>query len=147
MQSDKVFQFDLSRSHNINDVAWPPGWKSELWVYDKDCRLQMKLPGDRTFDESLKQLGVERAGDSVDAVRAHLPNMRLDEAYAQAKRLMSAWHFDDRAFEPWLNAISKGEQDRTFQTMRNDLHPALVLKVLHSFNDEKPWFISFEAEW
>jgi len=145
--NEKVFHFDLSRSHRIQDVNWPPGRNSDTFGYDDNCLLILKLPGDRVFKERLQQFAIERRGDSIYFIKAHMNNMTLDEVSAETKRLMNVWHFDDRKFAAWYEKTKAKETNVVFETMRNDLEPALALKVLHSFNDAHPWFISFEVAW
>lgn len=147
VRNEKVFNFDLSRSHRVQDVNWPPGRNSDMFGYDDDCQLTLKLPGERVFHERLKQFAIERRGDSIYFIGAHMHDMSLEEVAAQAKRLMNAWHFDDRRFAAWYEKTGKKEDNVIFESMRNDVQPALALKVLHSFNDERPWFISFEVAW
>ena len=128
-------------------MDWPHDQNSDMFGYDDNCFLTLKLPGERVFKERLQQFAIERRGDLVYFIGAHLRNMTLDEASMEAKRLMNDWHFDDRKFTAWYEKTRKKEDNVIFETMRNDLQPALALKLLHSFNDDRPWFISFEVVW
>jgi len=74
--------------------------------------------------------------------------MTLDEVRMEADRLMREWHFDHRRFAAWCDLVQRpNTHDQRFETMRNDLRPALALKLLYSFNDARPWFIAFEVSW
>lgn len=148
VNNERVFNFDLSRSHDITNVNWPPNQNSDTFAYDGVSLLTLKLPGERVFKARLQQLLIVREGNSVSSIEVHLPNMTLEEVRRDADRLMREWHFDNRKFAAWSDLVTKANtRDQRFETMRNDLRPALALKVLYSFNEASPWFISFEVSW
>lgn len=148
VNNERVYNFDLSRSHDISDVSWPRDQSGDTLAYDGASSLTLTLPGRRVFQAKLQQLAIVRKGSLVFSIEVHMPNMSLDEVFQEANRLMQAWHFDDRKFAAWYDLAKRrdGRAER-FETMRNDLQPALALKVLHSFNERRPWFISFEVAW
>ena len=111
--------------------------------------MRLKLAEDRVFQGQLRNVFCEREEDEVVGVILHSDKRTLDEAYREAQRLAREWGFDEESLNQWYARArsGNGQSDERFENFRNDLNPTLGLRVLRSFNDLQPWYVSFEVRW
>ena len=142
-----VLNWDLSNSRTVKDVGWIDDNKEDFYSKEGDILLTLKLPQNKEFKESLNRFYVDRKGDTVTNLNLHLPAMTLDEAYNKAKTLINYWNLDSKDIDEWYKKQQSGkpENHATFATFRNDLSPATGIEIMNSFNDAKPWYISFKV--
>jgi hypothetical protein len=62
---------------------------------------------------------------------------------------MSELELPRRDFDQWRQDAASGDfrKDRVFATRRNDLRPALSLEVKHTYDEARPWYLSWELAW
>lgn len=151
-QPPEEIVWDLSRSHRIQDVGWPAetskNFHRDIYVRQGDILMTLKLPGGKVFKERIRAVYCyRREGENVSSITLQTHNKTVDEAYQDAKRLIAYWGLHEKDLDEWYRKRKMGvrEISDTFDSIRNDIDPPLALEILHSFNDEKPWFISFDV--
>lgn len=144
-----VLEWDLSNSHNIKDVNWPADQRSDYHTFQGDIHLTLKLSEGRIFRERLRYIHCRRIGNTLRSLRLHTPGKTLNDVYVDARRLIEYWKLEPRNLDEWHTRIQAKEvaEDRTFQSFRNDLNPAIGLKINHSFDDAQPWYVLFSVSW
>ena len=142
-----VLDWDLSRSHGAADVGWTDLERDQRF-WQGVIRLTLKLPG-RTVELDLADVRAERKGDQISALVLRGRPLTLDEAYAEAARRVEELALPRRDLDQWRDDARSGDfkKDRVFASRRNDLRPALSLEVKHSYDDERPWYLSWEIAW
>jgi hypothetical protein len=141
-------QWDLSRSHRVEDVDWPADRAGTQRFLEGDIRLTLKLPG-RTLRAELADVRVERQGGEVTVLQLRGHPQTLDEVHAEVQKRMKEHDLPRRDLDQWYQDAKSGDfrKDRTFATRRNDLVPALSLEVRHSYQEDRPWYLSWEVAW
>lgn len=144
-----TLEWDMSQTRNLDDLDPSKKDKPEIFAYDHDLMLKLRLSDDRVFEEQLQQLFCKHKGGRVYFLSAHTRKMTLEEANRKADELIRYWQFPRKNFDQWYERTKnkQHELDDQFETMRNDLEPSLSLAIRHSYSDEKPWRIDFEVYW
>jgi hypothetical protein len=143
----QLLEWDLSRSHGVSELGWPErGGSQQFWK--GDLRLTLKLPA-RVLRLELADARVEREGDSIHVIQLRSHPLTLEQAVAEVERQMSELELPRRDLEQWRADVASGDfrKDRSFATRRNDVTPALSLEVKHSYDEERPWYLSWEITW
>ena len=142
-----VLEWDLSKSHTITDVGWSSDITGDFYTRHDDILMTLVLPGGKIFKERIVAFDVYRRDrETISSIKLQTPNKTADEAYQDAKRLIDYWNLDNKNLDEWYRNRKQeiSEIDHRFESIRNDTNPALAVRILNSFDDEKPWFISFE---
>ncbi|HET8644333.1 MAG TPA: hypothetical protein VFO85_02515 [Vicinamibacteria bacterium] len=143
-----MLEWDLSRSHSVGDVAWPPDNTRGQYFLKGDLHLTLKLPG-RVLAAGLADVRVERGGDQVTVLQLRGHPLTLEGAVAEVERRMAEMDLPRRDFDQWRADAASGDfqRRRVFATRRNDLRPALSLEVKHTYDEARPWYLSWEIAW
>jgi hypothetical protein len=147
MSSPKQLHWDLSRSHNAADVKWDKDGDSMTL---EDVIIELKLPHDRVFNGLAHKAICHRRGEKLESVALHLPKGTVDETYQTARRWADAFGFKTDGLDEWRAARNAKAMtpSETYRTILNDgAQSSVMLQILRSFDEEKPWFVSLEAEW
>jgi hypothetical protein len=144
-----VLDWDLSRTHRIADLEWPADLASNHRFWQGDIQLTLKLPGDRVFKSELADLRAERRGDEIYVLQLRGHPQTLDQTLAEVEQRLKQFDLPRRDLDQWVADVRSGDfrKDRTFASRRNDLTPAVSLEVRHSYNPERPWYLSWEIAW
>jgi len=143
----EVLDWDLSRTHRALDLGWAePGGSQRFWK--GPIRLTLKLP-QAVLSLELADLRAEREDDSVHVLQLRGQPQTLEQTRSAVESQMKTLDLPRRDFDHWLADLASGDfrKDREFATRRNDLTPALSLEVKHSYQDERPWYLSWEITW
>jgi hypothetical protein len=140
--------WDLSRSHRVEDVDWPADRAGTQRFLEGDLALTLKLPG-RTLRTELADVRVERKDGEVAVLQLREHARTLDEVYAEIQKRIKELDLPRRDLDQWYQDAKSGDfrKDRTFAARRNDLVPALSLEIRHSYQPERPWYLSWEIAW
>ena len=162
-----VLTWDFSQRQKLVDTGWTagsansknPSVLTDPYIQrDGNFDFTLKLSEERLFHERIARLYVKRKDDDIEVLGAATPYLTLDEAHAKAEELIRYWKFDKRDLDEWYarhgaapNGIatagdSHGDEYK-FETHQNSTYPGLSLSIPYSFNDQKPWYILFEANW
>lgn len=142
----KKIEWNLSKSHTSQDVGWPADNTSDFYALQGEFLVTLKLPGDKVFSERVTLINFYRSeGELLSSIHLHINKQDTDEVYRKAQSLVEYWQLNKESLNDWYRRRKQNERelDDRFQTLGNDLRPARSLEILHSFNDEKPWYILF----
>ena len=142
-----VLEWDLTRSHRADEVGWPDLFRDHRF-WQGDVHLTLKLPG-RVLAFDLADVRAERRGGEVSVIQLRGHPLTLDATMAEVERRMQELELPRRDLDQWREDARSGDfqKSRVFSTRRNDLRPALSLEVKHSYDDERPWYLSWEIAW
>jgi hypothetical protein len=142
-----VLEWDLTRSHRAADVGWPDVFRDQRF-WQGDVHVTLKLP-QRVIVCDVADVRAERSGEDVTVIQLRGHPLTLDEAYAEVARRIVELDLPRRDLDKWREDVRSGDfqKDRVFATRRNDLRPALSLEVKHSYDEQRPWYLSWELAW
>ena len=137
----KTIRWDLSVSHTIYDVAWPPDHDSRAWAIEEPVRVDITYaPGARISGLTRSVLVVRPSSgerEQIDEIDVNFPGVDRDEAVATVLGVLKTHGFDTSELERWRNT----NEDGSFQANRNDLDPALSVGIARGVRDLYfPWF-------
>lgn len=139
--------WDLSESHRLSDVGWTPETTGNFYSRHEDMLMTLKLPGGKIFKDKIRAFNChQRDGENLASIAFKTDKMTIDQAYEEARRLILYWNLDLKNLEQWRQERKENKKviDDRFETMKNNITPSYAVRILDSFNDEKPWYISFE---
>jgi hypothetical protein len=142
-----VLEWDLTRSHRASDVGWPDLFRDHRF-WQGDLQLTLKLPA-RVLVFELADARAERRGEDVSVIQLRGHPQTLEDAVAEVERRMRELDLPRRDLDQWIEDVRSGDfqRVRVFATRRNDLRPSLSLEVKRSYEDERPWYVSWEIAW
>jgi hypothetical protein len=170
--SPQMIDWDLSSSHRTSDVGWDLS-AEELSDTDLDATqveevssTRLTLPAGRVFEAEtgVRDIILSREGALLNNVQVTFDEETAEDAYDRAKTLVKKWGLDGRNIEAWY-AEAKGKtgseaadvdvstafadvagQDADAGSLGPD-GPYVTVRVRYSFDDEKPFLISYELSW
>jgi hypothetical protein len=144
--------WDLSRSHTMDDVHWP---RSEPVIDKADLRpvrsLRIRFPDGRRLTESagINHVELFRDARQVTEIAIHSQPMTLRAAYRLALRWSREWGLATTEIERW-RASGGREFNLGAYDPKADLDPARPspsVEILHSFEDDPPNVVALSFYW
>ena len=145
-----TIDWDLSQSHSMQDVDWPRPAASAIELEPIES-VAIRLPGDRELTEgdAIKKLSVDRDGELVYDVTVHSKPRTVDDAHRLALRWCEEWELPTEKIDAWHAAGGKRYNVVAYDPRRQLAAdgPAVSLKLLYSFDDERPVVTTLSFFW
>lgn len=146
--------WDVSQGHELERVGWPPDQTSDTY-HLSNVVVELKLSESlmlENWDASNVYITQNlQAPTQIQTIMIRTQPLTLEEAYNEALRLATLMDLPQERIEEWYQArLANGEEgfeQTNFIATRNDLEPALTLESAASFNEAKPWILSFVVFW
>jgi hypothetical protein len=150
----KMIDWNLSQSHNVEDVDWAKPDQTAVQIESPDS-VRIRFPGGQSFagNGDVGAVGLERQGDKVTTVQVDSAPMTADEAYETALRWTRRWGLPKAPIEAWNEhrrssaGIQTAEAIPDPGTTVGPGGPEPSLKLLNSFNDDRPVIVSLRFFW
>lgn len=146
-----MIDWDLTKSHTIHDVDWP---KPDLDAVSVKPRgeVRIRLPGGRTFEAApgvIHEIFLRRDGDTLKDVQLNGTPLAPAAAHGLAVRWAGEFRLPRKPLDAWLdqNPGSAGQRQNAQASGPAKDHFAMVVKLLYSFNAERPAIPAFEFGW
>jgi|GEM_PF-6111619 len=142
--------WDLSKSHTMQDVDWPDPSISSIEPRPLDS-VRIRFSGGRELHETsgMKKLALDRVGETVTELGLHSANLTADDAYELALRWARQWDLPTEKLEAWHAAGAKRYNIVAYDPKAKPAagDPNVSLKVLYSFDDDRPVSIALNFFW
>jgi hypothetical protein len=153
---DAMIDWNLSASHTIEDVDWSKPDQTAVQI-EQPGSVRIRFPGDKSFSGNgdIGAVGLERRGDQVTTVQVDSAPMTAEEAYEVALRWIRRWGLPKQPIEDWNERRQSGG-DALTETAEAIPDPGTTvgpggpepsLKLLNSFNDDRPVIVSLRFFW
>jgi ankyrin repeat protein len=149
----RKLDWDLTVDNQIARVGWPEIEQTDEYILNQDIELVLQLPDHITFTERGTLLICRRESDARDRVHRisfQLPSCTADDAYRIARQYIQRWKLErNHSTEQSLDSLDewRAEAKRSgygsFIAARHNNYPLIDLEIHQSFNESKPWFVSF----
>lgn len=142
----KTITWDFSQTHTIAQLDGPPN--GNVYAYEGDIDLNLRLPGNRTFGGRAKLVACRTEGDQITDLTLNTAPLNTQEAYALGTRLIEGWGFDRGNFGDWYANNDKYlSEGKFYSTYLNTTDPSLGLEIRPSLDNTSPWFITLKVSW
>jgi hypothetical protein len=151
-----TIDWDLSTSHTTADVDWPEPGQSAVQI-EQPASVRIRFPGGRSFSarSDVQAVGLERRGDRVTTIQLDSAPTTPDEAYRLALDWVGRWELPRAPIEDWYRRHRTATPE-TFASVEAVPDPGTTvgpggpepsLKILNSFNDDRPAIVSLRFFW
>ena len=158
-RADNVrIEWDLSQSHNLDDVQWPPERRNvSTFAHESVESALITFPGQRVLraERDVGRVMLTRNGDVVQHVQVVFKPQTLQEALARAKGLAAEWSLPTEPLQTWY------EQQMAEHGGRDVTKPALTIgqragapddftpevQIRYSFNKQRPAVVYLTVLW
>jgi hypothetical protein len=142
--------WDLSTSHTMQDVEWSDPAISSIEPRPLDS-VRIRFSGGRELHETsgMKKLALDRNGETVTELALHSDNLTADDAYELALRWARQWDLPTAKLDAWHAAGAKSYNIVAYDPKAKPAagDPNVSLKILNSFNDERPFSVALDFFW
>lgn len=117
----------------------------EIQVVEGPCKIEIQLPDNKQYSNIAQLIYVERKKSDVVSIKVHGLNGSLDQAALDAVRILVSLDHPTKGVEQWHEGAAQnagGAVSFTRQYRSNGRGDAI--KVLRSFDNRAPWFVSTE---
>jgi hypothetical protein len=145
-----TIDWDLSRSHTMQDVDWSDPSISSIEPRPLKS-VRIRFSGGRELSETggMKKLSLSREDDQLTELALFSQNATVDDAYELALRWCEEWKLPTDAIDAWhagggtrFNMVAYDPKDKPAAG-----DPFVSLKVLSSFEDDRPVNIALIFFW
>jgi hypothetical protein len=151
-----AIDWNLSTSHTPADVDWPEPGQSAVQI-EAPASVRIRFPGGRSFSAAsgIQAVGLERQDDRVTAVQLDSAPMTPDDAYRLALDWAGRWELPRAPIKDWYRRHRTATPE-TFASVEAVPDPGTTvgpggpepsLKILNSFNDDRPAIVSLRFFW
>jgi len=142
--------WDLSRSHTMQDVAWPDPSTDSIEL-GPIASARIRFSDDREVDETsaIRRVAVDREGQRIAELAIYTTPATVADAYRLALRWCRQWALPTTTIDEW-HAAGGGHFNVTAYNPEQKLgpnHPEPSVKVLSSFDDDRPVVMSLQFFW
>jgi hypothetical protein len=148
---DAMIDWDLSRSHTMDDVDWPKPDLSAVEISPVE-QVRIGLPDGRSFEsdgETVHDITLDRRGNTVRNVQIDSHPRGEEDAHALAVRWAEEWDLSSVPLDRWRDgaaktpAITSGRPGERIGTEG----PVPAVEIRNSFEDERPALVSLQFYW
>jgi hypothetical protein len=152
-----MIDWDLSKSHTMQDVDWP---KPDLDSVDvqPEGEVRVRLPGGKEFsaeDGVIRHAFVTRKGNTVVEAQLNTSPRSRKEAYELATDWAGRYGFTRAPLEDWYEKSADVQPAEASKALTRAPTgetigpggPEGAVKILASSNQEKPWVVAFLMVW
>lgn len=140
--------WDLRPGPTLAAVKWPEhksAEEDEVIVHQGRQTITIKLPSGARFSGIAQRVYLGRRDDKLQFIKVHGVNMSLDGAANEAKQVATNLGIPPRDIADWYLRAKSNEGGATAFLKHYDVQAANVsIKVLRTFNDQRPWFVAIE---
>jgi hypothetical protein len=151
-----MIDWNLSKSHTTQDVDWPKPGQSAVQIESPES-VHIRLPGDHEFSANgdVGAVGLERRGDDLTTVQVDTEPLTAEDAYRLALQWARRWDIPTQPIQDW-NERRRAGGDALTETVEAIPDPGTTvgpggpepsLKLLNSFNDDRPVIVSLRFFW
>jgi hypothetical protein len=142
--------WDLSRSHTMNDVAWPDPSADSIELRPI-ASARIRFSDDREINETsaIRRVAVDREGQQIAELAIYSTPATVEDAYRLALRWCKLWKLPTTTIDEW-HAGGGEHFNVAAYNPRQQLgpnHPEPSVKVLSSFDDDRPVIMSLQFFW
>jgi hypothetical protein len=146
-----MIDWDLSRSHTVDDVEWPKPDLSAVEISPVGS-VTIRLPEGRSFasdGDVVHDLTLDRRERTVRGVQIDSHPRSEDEAHELAVRWASEWGLSREPLDRWRDGETKTP---VITSSRRDERigpdgPLPAVEIRKSFVDDRPALVSLEFYW
>jgi hypothetical protein len=139
--------WDLSTGHDIARVGWPPQVTDNIWFIDGPLYVHLILPDGESGDlQRCEKAQLRRDGNQLTHVSVMFPAETIEQCYVRTKTLARQWQITDlHELEEWhrTRGYSADQHSGYVALGRSDLRRPRGIELRHSFQQDKPWGVSF----
>lgn len=153
-----TIDWDLSASHTKQDIGEEPDPDTNHYGIRSVESIRVALPGDRVFEAGdVQDIRIDAPDDEVETISVVLNPRTAEEAHERAVALAEKWDLSRDNLDDWLAEIRSGREEGGREA---DVGSALAVdggidpvpfapsvEIRYSFDDDKPWVVSFEMFW
>jgi hypothetical protein len=146
-----MIDWDLSRSHGVEDVDWP---KQELSAVEISPvgPVRIQLPGGRSFvadDDVVRDVTLDRRDRVVRGVQIDSEPRSAADAHELAVRWAEEWGLSREPLDRWRDG---GTKTPVITSARREERigesgPVPSVEIRKSFRDELPALVSLQFYW
>jgi hypothetical protein len=146
-----VIDWDLSRSHTVDDVEWPKPDLSAVEISPVDS-VRIRLPEGRSFasdGDVVHDLTLDRRDQIVRGVQIDSHPRSTEDAHELAVRWAGEWGLSREPLDRWRDGDTKTPvitSSRREERIGDD-GPLPTVEIRKSFVDERPALVSLEFYW
>jgi hypothetical protein len=146
-----MIDWNLSRSHTVDDVEWPKPELSAVEISPVDS-VRIRLPGGRSFasdGDVVHDITLDRRERIVREVQIDSHPRRADEAHELAVRWAGDWGLSREPLDRWREGDAKTP---VITSLRREERlgedgPLPTVEIRRSFIEELPALVSLEFYW
>ena len=148
---DAMIDWDLSRSHTVDDVDWPKPDLSAVEISPVEA-VRIELPEGRTFEAEsgvVHDVTMDRRDRVVRNVQIDSHPLSATDAHELAVRWAEQWGLSREPLDRWRDGETKTPvitsarpEDRIGES-----GPVPALEIRNSFRDERPALVSIQFYW
>ncbi len=132
-------QLDLARGHQTSQLQGTPN--GGLYIYEGDVRLDLKLPGGRSYVGPATLVTCDFEGEEITEVDISLPPGDLATVKQQADGVIANWGLERHGLDQWT-----GRAGDVFETgSQDDQQPRRSLSI-RSGGDNR-WTVLLQVSW
>ncbi len=144
---DKVLRFDLTKRPSVSGLPKAERVKDQLF-YEEDPVAEIKAPNGVVIREDLMFATVVLEGEDARYVVFSLPARTLSDACIDAREIAGLLGLPVAKLDAWQTSVQENRDSPfTFETMRNDLDPAISLAIERSFDRDRQWHLRLTFAW
>jgi hypothetical protein len=148
---EAMIDWDLSRSHTVDDVDWPKPDLSAVEISPVE-QVRIDLPDGRSFEsdgETVHDITLDRRGRTVRNVQIDSHPRSAADAHELAVRWAEEWDLSRVPLDRWRDGAAKTPaitSGRPVERIGDD-GPVPVVEIRNSFEDERPALVSLQFYW
>jgi len=142
--------WELSKSHTMQDVDWPDASTNAIELRPI-ASVRIGISGGRELHETggIRRVAVDRHGERISDVALYSEPATVGDAYELALRWCREWKLPTTTIDDWHAAGGKTFNMEAYDPKAklgpND--PSVSIKVLYSFDDDRPVIMSLSFFW
>jgi hypothetical protein len=148
---DTMIDWDLSRSHTVDDVGWPKPDLSAVEISPVGS-VRIRLPEGKSFasdGEVVHDLTLDRRDRTVRGVQIDSHPRSEEDAHELAVRWAGEWGLSREPLDRWRDGETKTP---VITSSRREARigaegPLPAVEIRKSFDDERPALVSLEFYW
>ncbi|HUC20734.1 MAG TPA: hypothetical protein VMR98_04535 [Candidatus Polarisedimenticolaceae bacterium] len=148
--------WDLSRSHTMQDVSWPDPSTSAMELRPIES-VRIKFSDSRELHETsgIRRLAIDRGfkvynqENQISDLAVYSEPLTVDDGYKLALRWCKQWDIPAKAIDEWHATGGKTFNHPAFDSRKKiDFdHPEVSILPLYSFEDDKTVIMSLQFSW
>jgi hypothetical protein len=148
---DTVIDWNLSRSHTVDDVDWPKPELSAVEISPVGS-VRIQLPEGRSFTSDgdvVHDITLDRRDRTVRGVQIDSHPRSDKDAHLLAVRWATEWDLSREPLDRWRDGAAKTPAITSARPAERigDDGPVPVVEIRNSFEDENPVLVSLQFYW